>query len=118
MLTLVTHLRPYAELLYFMAGVIVAGGLLFTHWQLRMIKRDMQVRSERAAKDKAIEACERYYDRYVPKANDFFLQRESKKLGTYGGPIGDFSRDSISQEHMEAAVSRFRLFTWIPGTQY
>jgi hypothetical protein len=61
MLDLIATIRPYAELAFYIAGVFLVVGLWFTYVQLRLLKRDMLLRVERAAKEKAIEAGRLYF---------------------------------------------------------
>jgi hypothetical protein len=88
-------IRPYAELAFYIAGVFLVVGLWFTYVQLRLLKRDMLLRVERAAKEKAIEAGRLYFERYVPQAAGLSLAREEAKIRDYRGPIGDFSLRSL-----------------------
>lgn len=70
------------------------------------------LRVERAAKEKAIEACERYYSTYMPLANKFFLLRQEKNLAAYDGPFSDFSKDSLPADKLPAILERFSQKNW------
>jgi hypothetical protein len=56
----------------------------------------MEIRSSRAAKEKAIEACSRYGSAFVPLSTKLYKAFAAANLKTsYAGPIGDFSPGSI-----------------------
>lgn len=106
----VSSVRPLLELLYFAAGVLLALGLGFAYGQLRVLKQDLRTRNIRTAREKALEACDRYFEKYVALANAYLEDR--KDLPSYTGPIGDFSRTSIPQSWEQQALSRFKIFSW------
>jgi len=107
----VNSVRPLLELLYFAAGILLALGLGFAYGQLRVLKQDLRTRNVRSAREKALEACDRYFEKYVSLANTYFEDR--KGLPIYEGPIGDFSKNTLSGQWMPHAVSRFKVFSWI-----
>ncbi|MGZ5012058.1 MAG: hypothetical protein ACXV74_13970 [Methylobacter sp.] len=84
-----------------------------TFQQLRLIKKDMQLRSERSAKEKAIEACESYLVNYIPLSDAAYQEFKSKKL-SYNTElkIGNFTKQSIPKEHLAKCVARFKTFSW------
>lgn len=106
----VTSVRPLLELLYFAAGVLLALGLGFAYGQLRVLKQDLRTRNIRTAREKALEACDRYFEKYVSLANAYLEDR--KDLPSYSGSIGDFSRTSIPQDWEQHAAARFKIFSW------
>lgn len=106
----IESVRPLLEILYFASGILLALGLGFAYGQLRVLKQDLRTRNVRSAREKALEACDRYFEKYVGLANTYLKERES--LEAYEGAIGDFSKGSISDEWMPHALNRFRVFSW------
>jgi hypothetical protein len=104
--------RPLAEFAYFLSGILLLAGVGLAYSQLRAVKKDSALRITRVASEKAIEAADLYYSKYLPLANTFYLLRNQKNLGTYGGPIGNFSKESISTNELPAALARFGEMTW------
>ena len=106
MLELLPAMRPYLEAAHFCAGILVLFGLLLASRQLNLLRLDINLRNERAAKERAICACERYLDTYVQKCGEAFDERRAKALPDYHGPISDFSRDSVPLHFGTAARNR------------
>lgn len=92
--------RAYLEAGYFLAGILVILGLFLAYRQLSLLRLDINLRNERAAKEKAITACERYLDSYVKKAGVLYDERKNNKLPEYDGPIGNFTRGSIPENFL------------------
>ena len=103
----VTAARPYLEALYFLAGVVVAGGVLVGMRQLRLLKQDIVSRSDRAAKEKAIEMSFRMADLFAASI------RGQNQLGELGypsiweGKVGDFTPSSLPDGHLKVAERRY-----------
>lgn len=114
MLEIVSSAKPYLEAVYFLAGILLVGGLGLTYRQVVLIKKDIRTRNERAAAEKAIEACDRYFCSYVPLNSTFLHDRLKEKLGSYEGPIGDFSLSSIPDNLKDICLKRYKLHTWLP----
>ncbi len=103
--------RPYAELLFFIAGVglfiISAYGLR----QVRLLKEDMRTRSLRAAREKAIEATSYYLNEFVPQYNKVWTRWQKAGLGSYEGRVdSDFDFDSLPSDVRERGLKRFKMF--------
>ena len=103
---LITNIRPYLEALYFFSGIIVAVAALLALRQIRLMKLDMIFRSDRAAKEKAIETTYEYAKLGSVFQKHFGLMLGNNVPAFYGGTIGDFSPDSISVELKEMASKR------------
>lgn len=108
----VSTVRPWLELLYFAAGIILALGIAFAYAQLRVLKKDLRLRNVRASREKALDACDRYFDRYVPLANAYLKERDAANLPSYSGSIGDFTKSSIAANWKQSAEARFNIFSW------
>lgn len=115
MLEIVNSVRPYLESLYFLAGVLLLGGLLLTYRQVVLIKKDIRTRNERAAAEKAIEACDRYFCKYIPLNGVYFHDRMKAKLKAYDGPIGDFFASSIPESLQKDCAARYAQSSWLPA---
>lgn len=115
MLDIVNHLQPYLEAIYFLSGAGLLVGVTVAFRQLFVIKRDIQIRNQRAAMEKAIEACDSFLTVYIPLINAFFHWKEKAQVGSYGGPVGDFSSDSIPEQERENALKRFEPAEWAPA---
>jgi len=86
---------------------------LFGLRQMRLMKADILARSERAAKEKALEMCHEYLIVYPPISDVFTREYEKKGLKPYTGPIGDFSSESIPSEWRENAEARGNLYSYV-----
>jgi hypothetical protein len=114
---MIEQLRPWIELLYFVSGIAVAIGVVYGLKQIRLLKKDIRLRNERAAKEKAIEYGRRYLRDYVQLNGAFFDDCQSGKLESYFGPIGDFTSGSVlrSEEAGLMANKRYALPSWLPA---
>jgi hypothetical protein len=115
MLEILLSTRPYLELAYFLAGVLLLVGLLITFYQLTLIKHDISLRNERAAKERAIEAVTRYLSDYVPKSNKVYHAQKEQGLHLYSGPVGDFSFESIPKPLVSRALKRGENTVYLPA---
>jgi hypothetical protein len=102
----ILSIRPYLELAYFAAGVLLLIGLVITFFQLTLIKNDIGLRNERAAKEHAIEAAIRYLNLYVPLCDANTRDLLEKKIASYSGPIGDFSFASNPKSMLAGTITR------------
>lgn len=102
--------KPWLEIAYYLSGVAVAAVAGFGLQQIRLLKRDMLTRNERAAKEKAIEYCHRYLTQFVPAYDEWSDTHIASGLRDYAGAIGDFSLKSLSQTQLPAAEARFMGF--------
>ncbi|RMB37303.1 hypothetical protein C8J47_0891 [Sphingomonas sp. PP-F2F-G114-C0414] len=96
MLEFITSVRPYLEVLSFTATIILVIGLILARSQLVAFSRDANVRNERLAKEKAIEAATRYLSEYIRLANIEYDKIVELKLPTFNGEVDDFSAFSVS----------------------
>jgi hypothetical protein len=99
-------IRPYLESAYFIAGMLLVFGVIIAFRQIALIKRDIRIRNERAAKEHAIHACSRYLSELVAKTSIADRDLDKAKVGHYDGTIGDFSIHSISKENLLASRKR------------
>ena len=99
----VTQIRPWAELAYFFSGPLLAIIAIFGLQQVFLLKKDIKIRSERAAKEKAIEYAQRYLTVFVPLQNKADTIFKERKLEAYKGPIGDFTIESLSHKYVHNA---------------
>jgi hypothetical protein len=106
MLNFISIVRPYVEVAYFAAGILLAFGLIFTFHQITLIKKDINLRNERASKEHAIDACTRYFQDFVPKVDAYSGDLRKAKLPRYKEAIGDFSSASISKDFRPFTIKR------------
>jgi hypothetical protein len=111
----ISAVRPFLEILYFVASILMLGGLGLAYRQLVIIQRDIRIRNQRAAAEKAIDASDRYLCHFVPVQATNFDERRSRKLSSYNGPIGDFTPESIPKGLFDECHSRLKLDSWLPS---
>lgn len=102
MIRLPSHMwdiRTILELAYFISGIIIALVAIYGIQQVRTVKKDLSMRVERAAKEKAIEYSGRYLTIFIPLADAYDRDRAENKIPRYRGPIGDFSPSSVPPEY-------------------
>jgi hypothetical protein len=70
-LNFVNEIRPFLEVLYFIAGIVVAYAAVFALKQLSILKRTLQVQSKRDALKITSEQCNDYLSRIIELENEF-----------------------------------------------
>ena len=115
MWNVISAVRGVAELVYFGAGICVAIVAIYGLKQLSLLKADMLARSDRAAKEKAIEGSEAYLCSFVPLFNAYYFARSKIGIPTYGGAIGDFSPESLPKDAIELCKKRYAVIQWLPA---
>lgn len=79
-----------------MSGIIISFGILVAIFQIRLLKKDIRIRNERASKERSIEAASRYLSDYVNFDGVFFNEVQEKKLNKrFEGPYSEFKRGKI-----------------------
>lgn len=112
----ITAWRPLLEVSYFIASILLVGGIGLSFFQLRAINRDSRLRIKRTAAENGIRVVERFFSDFVPASNDFYALRMEKEIPTYKGTLGNFSRKSIPADQLANAISRFNLISWGEAT--
>jgi hypothetical protein len=107
----IVNIRPWLELLYFLSGIVVAAAVVYGLQQIKLLKRDIRIRNERAAKENAVEYGARYLNNFTKLWGPFFDAHRAAGLSSYKGPIEDFSVGSLKQN--ENARKRYELFSWL-----
>ncbi|MBK9927109.1 MAG: hypothetical protein IPP66_17715 [Anaerolineales bacterium] len=107
--------REWVELFNLLSGVIVCVAAIYGLQQIRIMKKDMQTRNERAAKEKAIEYASRYLSQYIALANVMFHERTQKGIPGYDGPTGDFTRNSIEPKYLPDTAKRLNMDSVLPA---
>ncbi len=108
-------LRGWLELAYFVSGVLLAGAAMYALQQVRLMKQDIAMRSQRAARERAIEYIGRYFSIYVPLDAKFTDERKAQKLPSYDGPVRAFSLGSLAATYRDGASKRWALESWLPA---
>ena len=115
MLDAIAMARPYLEVAYFLASIFLLGGMFLTFLQVKLIKQDVRHRNERAAAEKAIDACDRYFCNFIPLSSLNFDEISEKEFSPYDGPIGDFTHTSLPEKVRANCLKRFGLKSWLPA---
>lgn len=109
----VTH--DWAGLIEAIAEALTAAFAVFAVFQLYLFKKDIRLRNERAAKEKAIEYADRYA-RCLQLFTPFDAKVKAAELGDYRGPIGDFSPASIPKPLLKVSIKRYEMYdVWAPA---
>lgn len=106
--------RPFADLLGFVNGLVLTAIFAYGLQQVRLTKRGLKTRNERAAKEHAIEYSSRWLNTYVPLETEFLDEWIAANLRIYDGPIGDWSSGSIPAGYRQNTDGRLQLRTWLP----
>jgi hypothetical protein len=114
MATILTQILPYLEAGYFIANIALVIIATYGLKQITLLKLDMRLRNERAAKERAIEASQTYLNTYTALSGKAFRDFEARKLKPWPNTVGDFSRQSIlASKDREIAIKRFELTSWL-----
>src|SRR5437588_3556629 len=106
-------IRSLLEALYFLSGIVVAITALLALKQIRLMKLDMLSRSERVAKEKAIEAAFEYAklcSTFENRASEIHEKLKIRIPEAYEGKIGNFSLESISEKQQIEGKQKLLLF--------
>jgi hypothetical protein len=111
------QIRSWLELFFFASNIVIAVSVVYGLKQIKLLKKDIRLRNERAAKEKSIEYGRRYLRDYVDLHAVFFSACKEAKLGSYAGPIGDFTSESVLRDAKVAAMStkRYLAQSWLPA---
>ncbi len=111
-------MKNYLEMAFYISGIVLSIAALFGLEQIRVLKRDTALRSERAAKEKAIEYSSRYLTRFVSLINKFSTEAGNAKLPLYSHsdlPVGDFTFESIPKKRVGVTYKLWTMETWCPA---
>lgn len=104
--------KEWAEFASYIASIVMGLAAVAALQQVVLLKKDMRLRNQRAAAEKAIEAV----DQYAAFANEalvFFKELRAADVPTYSGPIGDFTPASVPAEWEPTAKKRVAITSWI-----
>lgn len=107
--------RGLAELAYFISGIVLASVAIIGLKQVRIMKKDMITRMDRAAKEKAIEYSTRYLSNFVSLVSTFCNEYKKHNTTEYKGSISDFTFNSLQEKHLDNAKKRFDILSWLPA---
>ena len=108
--------RPFLEAASFLASVALLGIAIYGLKQIRLLKMDIRLRTERAAKEKAIEAAQSYLNSYTILSGVFTYECHAQKMTAWEGGISDFTANSIrSNKYASIAAKRFAIKSWLPA---
>lgn len=106
--------KDWAEFAGYLANVAVAVAAIIALQQITILKRDIRLRNQRAAGEKAMEAVDKY-GAFANQAFAYFQDLRREDAPTYKGPVGDFTPSSVPPEWSDAVKKRVRISTWIPA---
>jgi hypothetical protein len=108
-----TQMKDWLELAYYASGIAVAiiAGLGLR--QIRVLKTDIKLRNERAAKERAIEYSTRYLSRYCALNSAWFDYCQKNSVPNYEGPIGNFTYASLPKKYKELLLERWKHPKWL-----
>ncbi|MBQ4811108.1 hypothetical protein J8M20_07155 [Pseudoalteromonas luteoviolacea] len=98
-LSFVNEIRPYLEVLYFVAGVVVACAAVFALKQISILKRTLHVQSKRDALKITSEQCENYFSNIIDLKNQFFKKVKEHNIEYFNGWEVTVTNNVISVKH-------------------
>ena len=99
--------KSHLENAYYIAGMVLALGLVISMVQLYLSRQDSKIRNERSAAEKAIEYSSRYLGRYVDLDYAYIAELKSKNLPFYNGKVEEFHRSALPSDLPDVALQRF-----------
>jgi len=114
---MIAHLKFWMELAYFASGIVIAVAAVYGLKQIRLVKTDIRIRNERAAKESAIGFGRQYLRSYVGLQGVFSSACKNEGLDSYSGPIGNFTAESIllNARTRTGGEKRYALASWLPA---
>jgi hypothetical protein len=91
------------------SSVVLVGGVFFAWRNFRTISLDSKLRVDRAAKEKSIEASEKYLDEHVKMFDEIYTAVGKEVYAPYAGKIGDFSPGSLGSGGLKAVEKKFQI---------
>ncbi|NOU54935.1 hypothetical protein HN020_09255 [Brevibacillus borstelensis] len=64
-------IKEYLEVAYFISGIVMAGTIVIGIYQIRLLKRDLVIRNQRAAVEKSIEYLDWFASDFMPEYTAF-----------------------------------------------
>jgi hypothetical protein len=106
-------LKYYAELGYFIAGIVLAAAAIYGLKQIRLTKTDIEERKKRAAMEKAMEYYELYESKFTPLINEFDYECSEKGLDIGGyKQLEQFDKSGINPSLTQR---RNMILSWFPA---
>jgi hypothetical protein len=111
----VSTTRPIIELLYLLSGIVLVFVALYGTQQIKLLKADIQIRNERAAKEKALENANRFLEEYIPAFNKYYEALVAAKLSIYNGPIQtfNFKEEFENGPALDKLIERMKIKEWV-----
>lgn len=97
----------------YIAGYLASFAAIFGLRQLFIMKKDIAIRNERSAKEKAIEFANEYLVEFTKLWDIHFKEAEKNNIQSYKGPIGDFTPSSIPKEYRDNLKKRNEHTCWL-----
>jgi hypothetical protein len=80
-------LKDILEVLYYLSGIGLLLGVIIAIQQLKLMKKDFNVKNQRASIEKSIEYLHLFATEYIPKASKLLEDLSKKNIQFYKGPI-------------------------------
>ena len=104
----ILNTKPFLEWGSLLSTIVLCFAAIYGLKQIRLLKIDILSRSERSAKEKAIEASERFLGDCLNTHSAFVRQLEVRNLGEYDGAICEF-KFTESKEWPKECQKRYQL---------
>jgi hypothetical protein len=101
-LNFVNEIRPFLEVLYFIAGIVVACAAVFALKQISILKRTLQVQSKRDALKITSEQCDDYLSRIIELQNEFNRKMKEHNVKYFDGWKVTVKNNSVSVDRESA----------------
>ena len=96
------------------SDIVVAIAALIALQQITVLKKDIRLRNQRAAAEKAIEAVSSYA-KFADLTEAFFRDLKAADVSTYKGSVSDFGPDSIPADWKPMLEKRVKIWSWVPA---
>jgi hypothetical protein len=98
-LNFVNEIKPFLEVLYFIAGIVVAIAAVFALKQISIMKKTLQVQSKRDALKITSEQCENYFSKIIELQDQFDRKVKEHDVKYFDGWEVTVQNDSVSVKH-------------------
>jgi hypothetical protein len=94
------------ELCYFVSTMALTAIAAYGLKQISILKRDIRIRNERAAKEQAISVSARFI-KSVECGVEYINALKTAGMKLYSGPVGDFTNVSLTEEAQQQGLAKF-----------
>lgn len=101
--------RSVLELSYFISTICLTAIAAYGLKQISILKHDIHVRNERAAKEQAVSVSTRFI-KSVECGTRYIDALKAANMTVYSGPVGNFTSASLTKEAQQAGLAKFTQF--------